>query len=352
MSHHFRRDSIHILFFGGVFASIALRAGSTIACGPFFPNQVIANGDSGILTMPVGDFAAEIDRLRPLQAPLSPMDNTPKWNRLSAFAASAMADESDLRDALRAAGTSDDQIEKVVGQYGAIRTKITDHAEAVADNRENVRRKTDAPDPIQADIPDRLPGEFSDYIRGLIAYDNGDVQSARADWKSLLARPADQRKMRSTWAAFMLGKSYLVENPVLARRWFAKTRDLAAAGFADSLDLASSSLGWEAKTYLTAGRFSTAISFYLRQYWAGDDTATMSLRDSARAAFAAGPDALTAAAADKLSRSVITAFILSDAGPFSSLSDAEERLIPAWLAAVESAGVKEMTGADRLGWAA
>jgi tetratricopeptide (TPR) repeat protein len=334
-------------------AIIAMVDGTSPACGPFFPNQIIVDGDSRLLAMPVGDFTAEMNLLRPAGAAFKAVEPPEGPNQQTVFAFSATVDEQELRDALRLGGSDEPTTQKIVGQYAAVRQLITQHDQEVSDDREKYGQVNLPPLPkIDAAVPAGLPGEFGDYLRGLIASRNGDAGAARAAWKGLLARPAGDRHFRSTWAAFMLGKSQLTDNPDLARKWFAETRQLAGAGFADSLGLAESSLGWEAKAGLSTGNFSAAMKLYLQQMSAGDATASMSLRDSARSAFAAGPAALRALAGDAMGQRVITAYILADAGPFAELSDREKSLVPTWLAAVESAGVKNVAGADRLAWAA
>ncbi len=48
--------------------------------------------------------------------------------------------------------------------------------------------------------------EFSDYHRGAAAFRHQDFRAARDAWEALLARPAEERRYRTVWAAFMLGK--------------------------------------------------------------------------------------------------------------------------------------------------
>jgi hypothetical protein len=117
----------------------------------------------------------------------------------------------------------------------------------------------DAAEPAPAPtltVPEGLPGEFADYLRGAIAYRQKQPEAARQAWQALLQRPAEQRRQRSTWAAYMLGRSYGDQNPTEALRWFQQTRDLAKEGYADSLGLASASLGWEAQIALKQGRYA------------------------------------------------------------------------------------------------
>ena len=58
-------QSRKINFIAAACAAITVLGTLAPACGPFFPNQVIINGDNGVLTMPIGDFVAEMAKLRP-----------------------------------------------------------------------------------------------------------------------------------------------------------------------------------------------------------------------------------------------------------------------------------------------
>jgi len=351
MSNHRGKIScIGLMACGFLAAMLPMRA---LACGPFFPEEVITAGDQRILDLPVGDFTAEMNRLLPAgQSTPKAVQSLPGLEKPSVYELSDKVDESDLRAALKAAGADKNRINAIASGYTQARSALAAYAQAIADAKEKGATASQPPKFVAPVIPDGLPPEFNDYLRGLVAFHAGDLPAARAAWTGLLNRPEDQRRLHSTWAAFMLGKSYLTENPPKAREWFVKTRKLTEAGFSDSLGLAASSLGWEAKTALAEGKFTLAMDLYLKQLKSGDSTAAMSLRQSAKAVFAAGADALATAARDDLACRVITAYILCDAGPFRSLSDQEKPLIPRWLAAVETAAPLDMPGADRLAWAA
>ena len=327
---------------GWLAALAALCATPTLACGPFFPNQVIVRGDAGVLALPPGDLAAELESLRPPGPP--PFRSVEPDGHQSVYRQSAAADVAELTAAL-AALPVERRID-VVAAYDTLRDQLTGHFEATA-----AAGKPVAP-PHYAAVPADLPPEFADYVRGLLAFDAGDATAARATWAALLARPADQRQRRSTWAAFMVGRSLLKTDPAAAAPWFVRTRDLANQGFADSLGLAASSYGWQAQAELDGGHQVAAIRLYVQQLWTGDLSAQMSLREAARATVAAGPAALAAAAADPVAARVIAAYVLADGGPYRHLDPADVKLVPGWLAAVKAAGVVDAPAADRFAWAA
>ena len=148
--------------------------------------------------------------------------------------------------------------------------------------------------------------EFAIYLAGRSLSESGNPSGARAAWRSLLAMPPADRPWRSTWAAFMIGKSYVYEAPAEAIVWFRRTRELAAQGFADSLGLANSSIGWEALAELELGNHPRSLRLYLEHKAAGDPTADGSLDAVSRAALGAPMVRLAQYARDPVMRPVIS----------------------------------------------
>jgi tetratricopeptide (TPR) repeat protein len=326
-----------------VFLAVCAAVPSARACGPFFPNQVIAGGSSDILKLPNGRFSTELDQLNRGDKPPFKAVNADRWGPQYVFEQSEAIDEKELETVLKESGKKTGEI---LQQYRAVREQIAKHARSLSTDKEK-------PFPMDAaTVPDGLPDEFTRYLQGLIAFHQDKAAEAQQAWQALLNLPADQRKHRSTWAAFMLGKSLMVSQPDRAVEYFDMTRKLAADGFTDTLGLAASSLGWQAKTELDRKHFESAVAFYSQQRLTGDITADSSLRICAIRIMDAGPDALAAAAKDADAQRVVTAYLLCDGGPFWKLSHAEKELIPLWLSVVENAGVKDMPGADRLAWLA
>src|SRR5207253_85075 len=107
---------------------------------------------------------------------------------------------------------------------------------------------------------DRLPAEFREYLLGWAAYNFEQPDEARKHFQAVLDLPAEQRHNRSVWAAFMIGRTYQETDPAEAVKWFIKTRDLAKAGEKDTLALAASSFGWQARACLALGEYDNAIN--------------------------------------------------------------------------------------------
>ena len=201
-------------------------------------------------------------------------------------------------------------------------------------------------------IPAGLPAEFAHYLAGALAWYENDLVGAGAEWRAVLALPEAERHYRSTWAAYMLGRSAAGNYPATeARQWFAETRELARAGFADSINLAGASYGEEARRALAARDFVRAMGLYLDQYATGDETAYASLRVVAAAAAKSDEKQKCEIARDPRARRLLTAWFLSR---FVSGGDTEAAPadLPAWTAALVGAQVQDVAQADRLAWLA
>ena len=121
--------------------------------------------------------------------------------------------------------------------------------------------------------------EFSQYHRGAWAYRNKQWDEARKEWENLLKRPEQDRHYRTVWAAFMLGKIGLKTGDYQnANQWFARAREFAKAGFADSLGLAADSYGWEGRSEWKQDHPEKAAPLFLTQLALGDETAVVSLK--------------------------------------------------------------------------
>ena len=94
----------------------------------------------------------------------------------------------------------------------------------------------------------------------------------------------------------MLGKHWEQTDPEKAAAYFAQVRSLARNRYSDSLQLAASSLGLEARTRLKQKDYEAAIELYLEQLTTGDASVTNSLRFAAGAAIKAEPEKLVSLA--------------------------------------------------------
>jgi hypothetical protein len=259
-------------------SSLLLGAASAFACGPFFPNTVLDQPAETLQAVPVATFARELE---PLRFPTN------------------------------------------------FRATSNDTAIATQDDRR------------AAELNSQPLAEFADYQRGADLWRDGNTNDARAAWIALLKRPAAERRYRSTWAAFMIGKSHLAGDPAKSVPWFRRTRELVADDFHDTLGLAASSLGWEAQAELRQDHLERATALYLQQLSTGDATAVLSLHIVSERVLKSD---LLHYASDKNLRRVVTAHLVSGRGT-------REHTL-AWLVAIEATGNFQLTGTDRLAWAA
>lgn len=341
------------------------------ACGPFFPRWLLGP-EQLLVPAPEGLLRHEIERLKLPAAPRAVLTEVDPWQQ------TAETDVAELARALVAARVPEVRRGPLVERYTEVRNALAQYASSVTVFAnvseplypEDAAGETGEPPvlPGSLTVPEGLPGEFADYLQGAIAYHRGDLGAATSAWERLLQRPEGERRLRSTWAGFMLGKAHLrAGRPGEAAGWFQRTREMAGqTGFEDSLGLAAGSLGWEARAERDLGHFDKALVLYARQAQGGDRGAAGSLRFVARQALEAGPDALASIAGSGEARSVMTAFLVSDASSPWDVWQIEEaeaiaaesgkpgtgNAVAAWLAALQKAGVKDVEGADRIAWAA
>jgi len=179
-----------------------------------------------------------------------------------------------------------------------------------------------------------------------------DKSAAREAWEHLLKRPPEERHYKSTWAAYMLGRSWEAEDANKARGYYQQVRALAAQGFADTSGLAAASIGWEARLALETNDFATALDLYLQQYAAGSPSAATSLELAVADVIDAGPQAFAPLAVNPQQRKLITAYLISRHPYGDRASDAVRASIKAWLEAVEHADVKDVESAEEFALAA
>ena len=279
------------------------------------------------------------------------------------------ADTNDFVAAISSGAIKPPDSAKATGQHEAVRGFLAAARETT----------TDSP-------PAEFDSEFADYHRGALAYRRGKSHwdEARTAWEKLLSRPVGERKYRSVWAAFMLGKIAMKSGNLEAVKWFQQTRALARAGFADSLGLAADSYGWEARSEWKQGHPEKAAPLYLTQLALGDETAVYSLkalipdREPVGGMLNYGPDAderekwsaeekladqqktaraLQAAGRDPLLRRLVTSHILATESNRSYyygadvLTKSHDRCAH-WLDSLKDLKGSKIEDAEYLGWIA
>jgi len=355
------------------------------ACGPFFPNHLLDGGDEAVLQAPVADFQRELVRMRLVSTRLQ---------AVRCEGGQSLRDQSvgiemgDLASALRRRKISLEQATVILQGHRAARTRLDEFLAAqekwkaveneIAEAQSSRVQSATNPSPVfpcLAATPG-LPSEFAVYFSGAIAWHRGERGQAWLCWQRLLELPPAERQFKTTWAAFMLAKCSAAQaagaaqinldvcglEQTQALKYFQQVREFARRGFADSLGLATASLGEEARIFLDRKDYERAIELYLEQFAAGEKTAVQSLRLSAVAALAqtnAALGQLKVLAKNPRTRLVITAYLISR-HPYLHAEDAEAfpearcffDRTTAWLDAVEAAGVGDVESAEQLALAA
>jgi len=306
--------------------ALAVGSPASHACGPWFPAQLLDDRAGSLANLPEGTFAFEARRL------VSP---PPHWTVVEhadwLFPQTKVTQESIERE------WWGDQYERVDGLR-----KAANAAAAYEQGKD-------------------LPEEARRYMAGAVAFSK-DYDEAIGRFRSVLELPPDQRTHYGVWAQYMIATMQAgQESNDIAHAEFKATRDLVAAGAADPLGLAATSLGDEAKLYLDAHDDAAAIALYAEQAAAGSEFGRTSLlwvasaiiRDEAR---------LDRALADPLAQQLMTIYLLTRSAELSE-SPYDEAVDPRaaehppidpavkierLLAAVERIGLDHIAGADRL----
>ncbi|MEA3207068.1 MAG: hypothetical protein QOE70_125 [Chthoniobacter sp.] len=216
------------------------------------------------------------------------------------------------------------------------------------------------PDPAPPKPPEpaaEFASEFADYHRGAIASQREGGEAAVVAWKALLERPAAERHYRTVWAIYMLGRTAIdAKNWDEAHAWFAKTREAAAAGFADTLGLVTAACGWDAYAHLQEDHHAEAAKLYFTQLAGGEISAVNSLRVVMDEVFKADAD-LAPLVKDPILQRLGLAGAVCGMTPFTDpryryQEKREDDLCVRWLRALETADAKQVRDADRVAWTA
>lgn len=303
--------------------SLSLPLGSALACGPDFPMRLLDNRGQSLAELPEGNFRFEINRLGHAIAGLKNVTEV-VYNSMDA------TDYAEQRDKAEQAGLTMEQQAQV----------------------KQLRSLTDAHQ-VEAQGAS-LPTELVLYLAGAVAFNAGDPGLAAEYFQKVLALPADQRALRSTWAAYSLGRALFAMSaeadakPDLltpSRKAFEQARQLSIDGFSDPLELGVASLGEEARVARTAGDWNRAIELYATQNLHGSAVGYTSLKLLV-ADLAAMPDEQLAALLEgKPVQQLITASLISRLGwSFGDQPPNEQKLIKLLQASTRGS----LDNADRL----
>lgn len=310
--------------------SLSLPAGATLACGPDFPMQLLGDRAQTLAELPEGNFAFEVNRLGQQVAGLKPTTDvtlTPYWD-------------------------SDDNARP----YREQRSQA-EASELPAPLQAKVAQLRSLDDPRQVmEQGADLPAELRLYLAGAVAFDIDEHGLAADYFAQVLALPAEQRKLRSTWAAYSRGRALAAQSEAAgdatqalqaqARQAFQQAQALSAEGFSDPLELGVASLGEEARLAKLAGDWNSAVQLYANQSRLGSGSGYSSLRQLADELVAMPDEQLLVQLQQPLPRKLLTAYLLSHIGwDYERQQPPQEQRLPALLRA--SVG-GQLDDADRL----
>ncbi|HET6554283.1 MAG TPA: hypothetical protein VFG49_12160 [Dyella sp.] len=200
------------------------------ACGPMFPNQLLDHRDATLKAVPQNSFAFEAMHLLPATDALA-------------------TDRSSPRDDV-AVATGEDAAAAALGVTAAQLARI------------NTLKALDDSDAAYAQGGD-LPEDLRAYTAGAVDMAKDQQDKAAARFEQVLAMPAEQAKLRSVWAAYMLGVVHAARVHAstsdadafqrergAAAKAFQLARARAVEGASDTQGLAIASFGEEARLYL------------------------------------------------------------------------------------------------------
>lgn len=285
--------------------SLSLPLGSALACGPDFPMRLLDNRAQSLAELPEGNFRFEINRL--------------------GHAIAGLKEVSEVTYGL------------VADDYVELRTQ----AEEVGLSTEQqalVKQLRELTDAHQVEVQGaNLPAELKLYLAGAVAFASGDQGLAAEYFQKVLALPADQRALRSTWAAYSLGRALfamgsqagaqpdLLEQSIKA---FEQARQLSIDGFSDPLELGVASLGEEARVARAAGDWDHAIELYATQNRHGSTVGYTSLKLLMADLAAMPEDQLAGLLKGKPVQQLVTAGLISRLGwSFGDQPANEKKLI-------------------------
>ena len=328
--------------------TLSLSAADVAACGRAFPNYVLDGGDDIVIKAPIANFEKEIERIEPPMQPQFKANSELNYN----------TEVADFQAAVGWDNLGQGQRERILEIYYTARrlaSKQRTTRRLWEKQKERPREGSGLEEPAPPQfyprsLPGGLPGEFEDYICGAAYYYGGQKEEAITAWYNLLRRPMRERMYKSTWAAYMIGKTLLEDEPDKAVEWCEFVRELAKAGCVDSMALASSSLGLEALAEINRANYGRALELYVAQRATGDPRTTNWMRKASRKALEAEVEVLSQSATNSTGRRVLTAYVISrqrfrDPAP-------PPEVAAKWVQAVERAGVELVEDADRLAWAA
>lgn len=135
-------------------------------------------------------------------------------------------------------------------------------------------KKENTPFPLEnyRSVLRAIPRESQIYVEGCDFWYAREWEKAAACWETILVLPPKERRYKSIWAAFMIGKARIRTDLGAAVESFERTRQLAQDGFPDPMNLAPESWMWQAFAELRRNDNVSALLHYYRAFLESDTT--------------------------------------------------------------------------------
>lgn len=166
--------------------ALALPLGSALACGPDFSMRLLDDRANSLAELPEGNFAFEITRLAPPIPGLKPVTEAslvPRWEEDNG----AYLQQRDEREK--------SELGEAMWQRVQALRSLDDAQRAEAEGQD-------------------LPAEIRLYTAGAVAF-QGDPALAVDYFRRVLALPDAERRTRSTWAAYSMGRTLAASSRAL-----------------------------------------------------------------------------------------------------------------------------------------
>lgn len=318
------------------------------ACSPLSPDTVLDNPRASLEVPPIS-YLAELHRLA--KTSRSPVEEAAQ-PETTPFIAQIPLEKAELRLAWRSAGLAPAEIDQRLARYAEVRKTLLSGVSSTAYMEFKMADGTAtslAENPLGADFPP----DVSDYVEACRLHAIGKQKEARALWRNILDRPADTKRFRGVWAAWMLAKT--ASDPSECAIWYERTEWEASQGGLDILQLAPAAKAWRGPR---ADDQVSGLCLSYEAFRSGRETAAIDIRRiSQRILENKAPDILAKAASNPIARQLINLELHASRDKYSydySDSDNSEFIMAwpprEWLSALEAHSPLPLEEGARVAW--
>ena len=327
------------------------------ACGPWFPDTVLDQPQS-ILQVPPVCYETEIATLFPnrkIAAGLPAIDNDEIADAIENKGSDSLLSQIprervELESWWKNQGLPAEEISRRSKTYVELRIRQLSAIGNVGFKEFVVAEPDAAKDMPERPLAEILPPDVADFVEASRLVILGRVADARTIWQSILDRPAEEKKFRASWAAWMLAKTS--DQWEDANPWYLRVREEVAAGAYDCISLAPDAAGWLGPREEDPIR---GLKLIAQAFAEGRKEALIDLRELSQDLLAqATPDELAALSRDPLAREILTIEVFTALdGDWNDVPVDPAQPFPYanWLSAIEQYNGGQIERADRVAWA-